>query len=163
MLSQTAVMILMGWCKKDVTPLLTHWSYVFLALTHPWGKIAMQSHLVLLSKSIYPIASCWAPTAAVAHLVLSWKHYDIDMIPTLLALCEGNLPVTSGSPSKRPLILSLLLPWTCPWTNIWMTSRSRCHNLTWMCMWMDLLVQKHVKTYSIHFLSTIMVKWKFLN
>ena len=24
----------MGQCKKDVTPLLTHWSYVFLALTH---------------------------------------------------------------------------------------------------------------------------------
>ena len=24
----------MGLCKKDVTPLLTHWSYVFLALTH---------------------------------------------------------------------------------------------------------------------------------
>ena len=26
--------ISMGWCKKDVTPLLTHRSYVFLALTH---------------------------------------------------------------------------------------------------------------------------------
>ena len=24
----------MGQCKKDVTPLLTQWSYVFLALTH---------------------------------------------------------------------------------------------------------------------------------
>ena len=24
----------MGLCEKDVTPLLTHWSYVFLALTH---------------------------------------------------------------------------------------------------------------------------------
>ena len=24
----------MGQCKKNVTPLLTHWSYVFLALTH---------------------------------------------------------------------------------------------------------------------------------
>ena len=24
----------MGLCKKDVTPLLTHWSYVYLALTH---------------------------------------------------------------------------------------------------------------------------------
>ena len=24
----------MGWCKKDVAPLLTHWSYVLLALTH---------------------------------------------------------------------------------------------------------------------------------
>ena len=26
--------ISMGYYKKDVTPLLTHWSYVFLALTH---------------------------------------------------------------------------------------------------------------------------------
>ena len=26
----------MGSCKKDVTPLLTHWSYVFLSLTHPF-------------------------------------------------------------------------------------------------------------------------------
>ena len=24
----------MGWCKKDITPLLTHWSYVFLAPTY---------------------------------------------------------------------------------------------------------------------------------
>ena len=28
---------LMGHCKKDITPLLTHWSYVFLALTHQDG------------------------------------------------------------------------------------------------------------------------------
>ena len=28
----------MGKCKKDVTPLLTHWSYVFLALTH-WNSL----------------------------------------------------------------------------------------------------------------------------
>ena len=27
-------LISMGWYKKDVTPVLTHWSYVFLALTH---------------------------------------------------------------------------------------------------------------------------------
>ena len=26
--------ISMGWCKKDVTPSLVHWSYVFLALAH---------------------------------------------------------------------------------------------------------------------------------
>ena len=26
--------ISVGWCKKDVTPLLMHWSYIFLALTH---------------------------------------------------------------------------------------------------------------------------------
>ena len=28
----------MGWCKKDVSPLLTHWSYAFLALTHQCGN-----------------------------------------------------------------------------------------------------------------------------
>ena len=30
----TADYILMSWCKKEVTPLLLHWSYVFLALNH---------------------------------------------------------------------------------------------------------------------------------
>ena len=30
------VHISMGWCKKDVTPLLTHWRYIFLALTHQY-------------------------------------------------------------------------------------------------------------------------------
>ena len=27
----------MGLCKKDVTPLLAHWSYIFLALIHQDG------------------------------------------------------------------------------------------------------------------------------
>ena len=31
-----ATYILMGKCKKDVTPLLMHWSFVFLALTHQY-------------------------------------------------------------------------------------------------------------------------------
>ena len=31
--------ILMAWCKKDVAPLLTHWSYIFLALNHPYKSI----------------------------------------------------------------------------------------------------------------------------
>ena len=30
----------MGYHKKDVTPLLTHWSYVFFALTHRNGFIS---------------------------------------------------------------------------------------------------------------------------
>ena len=33
----------MGKCKKDVTPLLTHWSYVFLALTH-WSLVKTGHH-----------------------------------------------------------------------------------------------------------------------
>ena len=30
----------MGKCKKDVAQLLTHWSYVFLALTHPYRPLS---------------------------------------------------------------------------------------------------------------------------
>ena len=37
-------LIRMGWCKKDVTPLLMHWSYVFLALTH-WYNVKHSSTL----------------------------------------------------------------------------------------------------------------------
>ena len=31
---KSIAVISMGYCKKDVTPLLRHWSYVFLVLTH---------------------------------------------------------------------------------------------------------------------------------
>ena len=31
---QNTMIISMGWCKKDITPLLTHCSHVFLAITH---------------------------------------------------------------------------------------------------------------------------------
>ena len=37
----------MGWCKKDVTPLLTYWSFVFLALTH-------RNNLCHCSKLLFP-------------------------------------------------------------------------------------------------------------
>ena len=35
-----------GKCKKDVTPLLTHWSYVFLALTHQYFLVFLQEETV---------------------------------------------------------------------------------------------------------------------
>ena len=30
-----------SWCKKDITPLLTHRSFVFLALTHGWCSVVL--------------------------------------------------------------------------------------------------------------------------
>ena len=35
--------ISMGYCKKDITPLLSHWSYVFLALTHQHKEAHQQN------------------------------------------------------------------------------------------------------------------------
>ena len=37
--------ISMAWSKKDVTPLLTHWSYVFLALTHRYDYQELGRHV----------------------------------------------------------------------------------------------------------------------
>ena len=40
----------MGYCRKDITPVLTHWSYAFLALTHryitlqPLDKLGYTNH-----------------------------------------------------------------------------------------------------------------------
>ena len=30
-----------------------------------------------------------------------WWHHDMEMLPSLLALCEGNPPVSGGYPSQR--------------------------------------------------------------
>ena len=35
--------ISMGWWKKDITPLPTHWSYVFLAQTH-WYQVIIKAN-----------------------------------------------------------------------------------------------------------------------
>ena len=55
------VIILMGLFKKDITPLLTHWSYVFLALTHRY--YLMMSVICLIHCFICPLLClplrCW--------------------------------------------------------------------------------------------------------
>ena len=64
----------MGECKKDVTPLLTHWSYVFLALTH--RHFPFQTHITPLTVLYSSSSSCNICTckrsSANCRLVLSW-------------------------------------------------------------------------------------------
>ena len=57
-----------------------------LSLVYHWHR------LIKLSKTEgYP---CWAPGG-------KWWHHDMVMLSSLLALCEGNPPVTGGFPSQR--------------------------------------------------------------
>ena len=37
---------------------------------------------------------------------LAWRHHELETISILLALCEGNLPVTGGFPSQRVIMWS---------------------------------------------------------
>ena len=50
-----------GYCKKDLTPLLTHWSYIFLALTHWTDPKGDPSALftLLSSTSFHASSACF--------------------------------------------------------------------------------------------------------
>ena len=86
------IIVSMDLCKKDVTPLLTHWSYVFLALTHwcvsmlsntncmfhkrPWGTACERDRLTYVM--------CWegrrngfpSQRATNAEITsMSWYHH----------------------------------------------------------------------------------------
>ena len=49
----------MGKCKKDVTPLLTHWSYVFLALTHRCFRVTPGTYLQIVGVGLWRIMYHW--------------------------------------------------------------------------------------------------------
>ena len=99
---------LMGLCKKDITPLLIHWSYVFLALTH-WNMICftiptqfgfqtmwiqsqfIHSQISVYEKSLIEQVKPW----------FTWWYHDMEMFSAILILCEGNLSVTVTSTHKE--------------------------------------------------------------
>ena len=83
---------LMGKCKKDVTPLLTHWSYIFLALTHHvnlWQKnvsTLWENHNKLPNKIVYCTNPSCCPawgnsinrsSIPILQQVLSQAHYCV--------------------------------------------------------------------------------------
>ena len=68
---------LMGQCKKDVTSLLTHWSYVFRALTHWLGaRIVAPGNMM---KWVAVISGLWSLDRHLEggwrYLVSHWCHW----------------------------------------------------------------------------------------
>ena len=66
----------MGLCKIDVTPLLTHWSYVFLVLTHRYDNLSVWQSLTPLQtrkQSIRQLSQCYpSRNKRVTHTVFKW-------------------------------------------------------------------------------------------
>ena len=48
---------------------------------------------------------------------LSWWRHQMETFCALLALCEGNPPVTGGFPSQRPVTRSFDVFFICAWIN----------------------------------------------
>ena len=86
-------------------------------------------------------------TVTHALFFISWWRHDMEMLSTLLALCEGNPLVASGSPHKgsamqKDLMFSLMLAWTsCHTVNlrvIWDAMAlmwHHCNNLSLLLNW----------------------------
>ena len=59
-----------------------------------------------------------------------WR-FQMETFSALLALCEGNPPVTVGLPSQRPVMRSFDISVSCAWTNGRASNRDtgdlRCH------------------------------------
>ena len=83
--------ISMGECKKDVTSLLTYWSYVFLALTHRYVRQLLHT---------------LSPAMSSANNSDPWWRHQMEIFPALLAILEGNPSVTVGVPSLKPVTWS---------------------------------------------------------
>ena len=85
--------ISIGWCKKDVTPLLMHWSYVFLALTH-WYMHYPQSVL-----TVCPFSS---------QVSITFDPFSI--LPVPLPKKQRLLPIVfmAKEPHKKPVQVTFI-------------------------------------------------------
>ena len=85
-----------GWCKKCITPLLMHWSYIFLALSHWNGDIY---ELVRQCSGFTPPMSCLLMTGCISpartisimnifFLNFKWDGHNILLCFKLRGMCK---------------------------------------------------------------------------
>ena len=67
-------LILMGLCLKDVTPLLTHWSCIFLALTHRYNVQAPKRQHAFVVTNDNPVHLCILQHYACSYSLLYSKE-----------------------------------------------------------------------------------------
>ena len=69
-----------------------------------------------------------APWRKADIIYTRWRH-QMEIFSALLALCEGNSPVTGNFPSQRPvtLMFSLISAWTNGWAYHWDAGDLRLH------------------------------------
>ena len=74
----------MRWCKKDVTSLLTHWSYIIIALTHRfyiWTDQKFLRNLWLFSNNHFPHwVGQWQPAPRPWNLLSNGTRKNILLV-----------------------------------------------------------------------------------
>ena len=122
--------ILMAWCKWDVTPMLMHWSYVFFALSHCDGyvitllclAVVSCSETVLILKLLVPLTNLsdpWLPprTPGVASLsagsVSQKIHVIMNAFDNHCLRREGRSHTNSSTNQKLGPLMLYKLRNTC--------------------------------------------------
>ena len=59
--------------------------------------------VIELSSSFVILQGWWFVGMIIFHSFVSWLRHQMETFSALLAFCEGNLPVTCGFPSQRPV------------------------------------------------------------
>ena len=87
----------------------------------------------------------------------SWWRHQMETLSVLLVLCEGNPPVTGGSPHRGQWRGALMFSLICAWTNDWANNRDagdlrrNCahYDVTVMFLFMNRPSSQHVKPLSV--------------
>ena len=125
----TRMFIKKGLCKKDVTPLLTHSSYVFLALTHRYrvllvvnylklnNKIQWQAHLDSVSRLF--CLGVWNGRNTITALhddVVKWRHF-LRYWPFVRGIHWSPVNSPHKGQCRRALMFSLISVWINGWVH----------------------------------------------
>ena len=82
----------------------------------------------------------WFPSPMiikVANDSMSWWRHQMEAFSMLLAICEGNSPVTSEFPSQRPVTQMFCL--ICTWKNSWVNNHE-AGDLRHQCTHYDIII-----------------------
>ena len=107
--------------KKQLKKLLIHYQYMFIVFflffSHRYANVFLHPVREDLAPGYHSVVFRWVFWGDNA-----WWFRDMDKLSALVALCEGNPPVTGGFPSQRATNAELwhsllLLAWISYWTN----------------------------------------------
>ena len=99
-----------GLCKKNVTPLLTHWCYVFLAWTHQSILDKMVSFLVETHCLWTNVPDLFLGISAIVSKLRSSDDFNINVYIIILYMCEFLLRVAINSPHCLLFMVTVRLP-----------------------------------------------------
>ena len=85
----------MAKCKKDITPLLTHWSYVFLVLSHRIDTFSSHHDDVIKRDGV----SNHQPHDCLLSHLFRRRSMETSKLH-VTGLCVGNSPVTGKFPAQ---------------------------------------------------------------